>query len=63
MAPVFGEAVALVAERAGPLEVVVPAVPRLAEAVRAAVAAWRVPARVVTERRKSTRPSAPRGRR
>lgn len=49
MAAVFGEAVARVADQVGPLEVVVPAVPRLAETVRAAVAGWRVPARVVTE--------------
>ena len=48
MAGVFGEAVALVAERAGPLEVVVPAIPRLADAVKAATASWRVPVRVVT---------------
>ena len=34
MAGVFGDAVALVAERVGALEVVVPAVPRLAETVR-----------------------------
>ena len=47
MAPVFGEAVALAAQELGALEVVVPAVPQLATAVRAAVAAWRVPARVV----------------
>jgi lipid-A-disaccharide synthase len=49
MAAIFGEAVARLAARSGPLEVVVPAVPRLAETVRAAVAGWRVPARVVTE--------------
>ncbi len=49
MAGVFGEAVALVAERAGGLEVVVPAVPRLADTVKAAVASWQIPARVVTE--------------
>ncbi len=49
MAGVFGEAVALVAERAGPFEVVVPAVPRLADTVRAAVTSWRVPARVVSD--------------
>jgi lipid-A-disaccharide synthase len=49
MAGIFGEAVARVAERAGPLEVVVPAVPRLAEKVRAAIASWRVAARIVTE--------------
>jgi lipid-A-disaccharide synthase len=49
MAAVFGEAVARVADQVGPLEVVVPAVPRLAKTVRAAIAGWRVPARVVTE--------------
>ena len=49
MAGVFGQAAALAAERVGKLEVVVPAVPRLAEAVQAAVAAWPVPARVVTD--------------
>ena len=49
MAGLFGEAVARVAERAGPLDVVVPAVPRLAERVRAAVAGWPVPARVVVD--------------
>jgi lipid-A-disaccharide synthase len=49
MAGVFGDAVARLAERIGPLDVVVPAVPRLAETVRAAVTRWRVPARIVTE--------------
>ena len=49
MADVFGECVARVAEQVGALEVVVPAVPRLAEALRAAIASWRVPARIVTE--------------
>ena len=48
-APVFGDAVARVAEQAGSIEVVVPAVPRLAETVKQAVAAWRVPARVVVD--------------
>jgi len=48
MAAVFGEAVALIADRVGALDVVVPAVPRLAAAVRAATASWRVPVRVVT---------------
>ncbi|HEX5210323.1 MAG TPA: lipid-A-disaccharide synthase [Pseudolabrys sp.] len=48
MAGVFGQAAALVAEQIGGLEVVVPAVPRLAEAVQAAVASWPIPARVVT---------------
>ncbi len=50
MAAIFGAAVGAVAKRAGPLEVVVPAVPGLAAAVRSAVAAWPVPARVVTDR-------------
>jgi lipid-A-disaccharide synthase len=49
MAHIFGEAVALVAERVGALEVVVPTVPRLLGAVKAAVARWRVPARIVSE--------------
>ena len=49
MAPVFGAAMARVAERFGDIEVLVPAVPRLADTVRAAVASWRVPARVVTD--------------
>ncbi len=49
MAPIFGEAVAQIADRIGALEIVVPAVPRLTEAVKAAVARWTVPARVVTD--------------
>jgi lipid-A-disaccharide synthase len=49
MAPVFGSAMARVAERFGDIEVLVPAVPRLADTVRAAVASWRGPARVVTD--------------
>jgi lipid-A-disaccharide synthase len=49
MAGVFGAAAALVAERFGPLEVVVPAVPRLAGAVQAAMASWHIPARIVIE--------------
>lgn len=49
MAGVFGEAVALVAGRIGALEVVVPAVPRLADTVRTAVASWRVAARVILD--------------
>jgi len=47
MASVFGAAAVLVAERTGALDVVVPAVPRLADMVRATVASWRVPVRVV----------------
>jgi lipid-A-disaccharide synthase len=49
MAAIFGSAIARVAEQFGAIEVVVPAVPRLADTVRAAVASWRVPARIVTE--------------
>jgi lipid-A-disaccharide synthase len=49
MAGVFGDAVALLVERVGALEVVVPSVPRLAEAVGVATASWQVPARIVTE--------------
>ncbi|HET7803210.1 MAG TPA: lipid-A-disaccharide synthase [Pseudolabrys sp.] len=49
MAPVFGSAIARVVEQYGPLEAVVPAVPRLADAVRTAVAAWPIPARVITD--------------
>ena len=49
MAAIFGDAVAQVADRFGPLEVAVPAVPRLAARVEAAIAGWRVPARVVSE--------------
>jgi len=49
MADVFGAAAAKVAERAGPLDVVVPAVPRLLGAVQAAVNSWPVAARIVTD--------------
>ena len=49
LAAVFGRAVGLAAARLGALEVVVPAVPRLADTVRAAVSAWPLPARVITE--------------
>lgn len=49
MAPVFGQAIARVVEQYGPLEAVVPAVPRLADAVRAAIAAWPIPARVTAD--------------
>jgi lipid-A-disaccharide synthase len=49
-ANLFGESVARVAQQTGPLDVVVPAVPRLAAAVKAAVANWPVAARVIVER-------------
>jgi lipid-A-disaccharide synthase len=39
--------VALLAEQSGPLEVVLPTVPNLADQVRTQVAAWSVPARIV----------------
>lgn len=47
MAHIFGDAVALIAERVDNLDVVVPTVPRLADTMRAALATWRVPARIV----------------
>jgi lipid-A-disaccharide synthase len=49
MAPVFGKAIARVAEQFGAIEVVVPAVPRLADKVQRAIASWNVPARVITD--------------
>lgn len=49
MAPVFGAALGELAGAGVALDVVVPAVPRLAQAVAQAVAAWPVPARIVTD--------------
>lgn len=49
MAPVFGAALGLLAQRGDALEVIVPAVTRLEPAVRQAVAAWPVPVRVITD--------------
>jgi lipid-A-disaccharide synthase len=49
MAPVFGAAVARVGKQFGDIEAVVPAVPSLADTVRAAVKSWRVPTRVITD--------------
>jgi lipid-A-disaccharide synthase len=49
MAGVFGETVGLLSRRLGAIEVVVPAVPRLADSVRATVGSWPVPARIVTD--------------
>lgn len=49
MAPVFGAALGLLAQRSGALEVIVPAVTRLEPAVRQAVATWPVPVRVITD--------------
>jgi lipid-A-disaccharide synthase len=51
MAPVFGSAIARVAEQYGAIEAVVPAVPRLVDVVRAAVASWPVPGRVVVDQK------------
>lgn len=49
MAGTFGNALGLLARQTSPFEVVVPAVPRLADMVRAATASWPVAVRVVTE--------------
>ena len=49
MAGVFGEAVAQLNAQSGPIEIVVPAVPRLAPLVREAVTSWRVRARIVVD--------------
>jgi lipid-A-disaccharide synthase len=49
MAGVFGEAAGLLRQRLGAVEVVVPAVPRLADTVRAAVSSWPVATRIVTD--------------
>jgi lipid-A-disaccharide synthase len=45
----FGETIARVVAQTGPVEVVVPAVPRLAEMVEREIANWVVPARVVVD--------------
>jgi lipid-A-disaccharide synthase len=49
MAPVFGSAIARLAEQYGAIEAVIPAVPRLADNVRAEIRSWVVPGRVVTD--------------
>jgi len=46
---IFGAAVERLAARSGPIEVVLPTVPHLEEPVRAAVARWAVPARVIVD--------------
>jgi lipid-A-disaccharide synthase len=46
---IFGAALAGVAARAGPIEVVLPTVPHLVSRVRAAVAGWAAPPRIVVE--------------
>jgi lipid-A-disaccharide synthase len=49
LAGVFGEAIGLIRDRTGPMEVVVPVPTHLADRVRAAVASWPVAARIVTD--------------
>jgi lipid-A-disaccharide synthase len=49
MTAVFGDALALVRERIGTIETVVPTVPRLVDAVQAATAAWSVRPQVVVD--------------
>jgi lipid-A-disaccharide synthase len=44
---VFGQTIAVLAERSGPLEVVLPTVPNLVDQVRTQVAGWTVPPRIV----------------
>jgi lipid-A-disaccharide synthase len=48
LARIFGRAIGLVAERYGPLEIVVPTLPDLARQVTDQTASWPVPSRVVT---------------
>ncbi len=49
MLPVFAQALELIGTQAGPLEVVVPTVPHLAERVRRETSAWKLPVRVVAD--------------
>ena len=49
LAGIFGETLALVAERAGPIEVVVPTVPHLLAQVTQATSHWRIKPRIVVE--------------
>ena len=46
---IFGDAIARIATRVGPIEVVLPTVPHLASRVREAVAGWAVTPRIVVE--------------
>jgi lipid-A-disaccharide synthase len=48
-AAVFGEAIALIKDRVGALDVVVPAVPYLKDSITAATASWAVRPRIVVE--------------
>jgi lipid-A-disaccharide synthase len=47
LAPIFGEAVALTAKRSGPIELVLPTLPRILDQVTAATAGWPVRPRIV----------------
>ncbi len=49
LAAIFGNAVGLLHDRVGPLEVVVPTVPHLAPAVEAAIRSWPIEARIVVD--------------
>jgi lipid-A-disaccharide synthase len=49
LADIYGETLALLAERAGPIEVVVPTVPHLLDQVSQAAATWRIKPRIVVE--------------
>jgi lipid-A-disaccharide synthase len=51
---VFGEALGIVSEMHGPLEVVIPTLPHLVEQVRRLVRAWPVTARIVTTEEEKT---------
>ena len=49
LAGIFGETLALLEERVGPIEVIVPTVPRLLARVTQAVSSWRTKPRIVVE--------------
>jgi lipid-A-disaccharide synthase len=49
LAGIFGEALALLADRAGPIEVIVPTVPHLLAQVTQAASTWRIKPRIVVE--------------
>lgn len=49
LTPIFGEAIARSAATAGPFDLVLPTLPRLAERVRAATADWQVTPRIVVD--------------
>jgi lipid-A-disaccharide synthase len=46
--PTFGETAALVANAVGPIEIILPAIPRLIDEIRARAAAWRVQPTIVS---------------